>query len=199
MSRTRFPTTDALPSPHKPKRTTIQMKKSVLPAKFYLWLFVATILTFLIHESAHWLMGTALGYTMTFHLNGVAATTAMQPAHKALVDAAGPLVTVLQGVVAFMLVMRSRQIVAYAFLYIAAFMRLLATAISLMHLNDEARLSQYLGLGTWTLPLLVTAGLVFLVWRASRSLQLTWMDHLLCYLAASASIALVVGFDRLIT
>jgi len=174
------------------------MKKSVLPAKFYLWLFLATILTFLIHESAHWLMGTALGYTMTFHLNGVAATTAMQPAHKALVDAAGPLVTALQGVVAFMLVFRSRQIVAYAFLYVAAFMRLLATAISLVHLNDEARLSQYVGLGTWTLPLLVTAGLVFLTWRASRHMQLTWLDHLWCYITASIAIGAVVGVDRLL-
>lgn len=174
------------------------MKKPVLPKRFYLWLVLATFATFLIHESAHWLMGTALGYTMTFHLNGVVATTAMQPAHKALVDAAGPMITILQAVVAYVLVLRSRQIVAYAFLYIAAFMRLLATAISLIHLNDEARLSQWLGLGTWTLPLLVTAALVFLAWRASCSLRLTWVDQLWCYVTASVAVGVVVGLDRFV-
>lgn len=192
----RFSLKNPLLSPDPKKNHISTMKKPGLPGSFQLWLVFATFATFLIHESAHWLMGTALGYPMRFHLNGVAATIAMSPGHKALVDAAGPLITVVQGIVAFVLVVRSRRIVAYAFLYIAAFMRLLATAISLTHLNDEARLSQYLDLGAWTLPLLVTTGLVFLAWHASRSLRLRWTDHILCYMTASVAVALVVGVDR---
>jgi hypothetical protein len=165
-------------------------------AKFYFWLFIAGFFTFVLHEAAHWLVGTALGYDMQMRLNAVTAATVVLPNHKAMIDAAGPLVTIFQAVVAFAIVIRYRANTAFVFLYMAAFMRVLATAISFLNPNDEARLSVYLGLGTWTLPLVVSNSLLLLVWSASRRLQLTWKEQLFCYLIASASVSLVVGADR---
>jgi hypothetical protein len=46
-------------------------------------------------------------------------------------------------------------------------MRLLATIISLLNPNDEARISQSLGFGTCTLPLLVTAFLFVLLYKTA--------------------------------
>lgn len=165
-------------------------------AKFYFWLFIAGFFTFILHEAAHWVAGITLGYDMEARLNAVRATTSVLPFHKAVIDAVGPLATILQAVIAFAVAMRCRSNVAFAFVYVATFMRLLATVISLFNPNDEARLSMYFGLGTWTLPIIVSFGLLMLTWRASQRLTLTWKEHVLCYLTASASISLVVGIDR---
>jgi len=167
-------------------------------ARFYFWLFIAGFCTFILHEAAHWAMGSILGYDMEARLNAVRATTAVLPFHQALIDAAGPLATILQAVVAFAIAMRYRSNTAFVFIYMAAFMRLLASGVSIFNLNDEARLSVYFRLGIWTLPALVSSALLILTWRASRHLTLTWKEHLLCYLTASVSISLVVGIDRFV-
>lgn len=167
-----------------------------LGLKFYGWLFAAGFLTFIFHEAAHWVAGVALGYDMEARLNAVRATTSVLPFHKAAIDAAGPFATILQAVIAFAVVMRGRSSTAFAFVYAATFMRLLAAAISVINPNDEARLSLYFGLGKWALPLIVSMALIALVWKSSRYLRLDWKEHLLCYLVASASISIVVGVDR---
>jgi len=49
--------------------------------------------------------------------------------------------------------------------------------MSLFNPNDEARVSQLLGVGTWTLPLSVVGGLLVLVVAASRELRLKFRDQ----------------------
>jgi glucan phosphoethanolaminetransferase (alkaline phosphatase superfamily) len=165
---------------------------------FYAWLLAAGLLSYLLHEAAHWLAGAAFGFSMEFHLNGVKYLSASLPWQRAVMDAAGPLVTIVQALVAYRLAMRTQAPQAYAFLYFAFFMRLVAGLVSVMHPNDEARIGLFLGIGKWTLPLLVAAGLLLLVWKASRRLGLTWKDQALCYVAASLVISLIVGLDRFV-
>ncbi|KQQ88613.1 hypothetical protein [Massilia sp. Leaf139] len=169
-----------------------------LKAPFYLWFVVAFLISYLVHESAHWLMGAAFGIDMEFRLNAVRYLSPMPDWQRALADAAGPLLTIAQGVIAYVLVERRASVKAFAFLYVAAFMRLAAAVVSVIHPNDEARLSLYLGLGKWTLPILVVLGLGALVWKASPRLQLTWKDQLLCYLVASLAVSAIVGADRFV-
>ncbi len=168
-----------------------------LGKSFYLWLLGAGLLTFAAHEAAHWLAGSALGYDMILSPNRVRATVAMAPAHAAVTDAAGPAITLLTALAAFAVVVGRGSRVAFAFLYSAAFMRLLAAVVSVFNPNDEARLSNYLGFGMWTLPVLVAGGLIVLTWLAATRLKLSWKDNLLCYLVASLTVSLVVGIDQL--
>ena len=169
-----------------------------LKARFFPWLILAFLITNLIHESAHWLMGAALGLEMQFGLNAVRYLSPTLPWERALADAAGPAVTIIQGILAYVMVTRSGSLKAFAFLYAAAFMRLVAGLVSIMHPNDEARVGMYLGLGKWTLPVLVAAGLVTLAIKAGKRLQLSWKDQLACYLVASLAVSAIVGLDRLI-
>ena len=76
-------------------------------------------------------------------------------------------------------------------------MRLLATAVSVFNVNDEAEISQLVGLGTWSVPVVVVAGLLVAVIWASRTLRLKFRDHLFCYLVSSAAVSLVVGADAI--
>lgn len=168
-----------------------------LNASYYPWFVFAFLATFLLHESAHWLMGLALGMDVQFRLNAVHYLSPTLPWQRALADAAGPIVTILQAIVAFLLVQRSGPVKAFAFLYVAAFMRFAAGVVTVLHPNDEARIGMFLGVGKWTLPLLVAAGVILLVVKASKRLQLTWKDQLACYVVASLVMSAIVGFDRI--
>ena len=169
-----------------------------LKAPFYLWFVLAFLITNLLHESGHWLMGAALGMELKFGLNGVRYLSPTEPWQRALADGAGPLVTIVQAIIAYVMVKRSASLKAFAFLYAAAFMRMVAGLVSVRHPTDEARLSMYLGLGTWTLPVLVAAGLIVLALRGSKRFKLTWKDHVLCYLVASLAVTAIVGLDRFV-
>ena len=167
-----------------------------LNARFYPWFALAFLVTNFIHEGGHWLMGASFGLDMQFGLNAVRYLSPTTEWQRVLGNAAGPLVTIVQGIVAYVLVRRTASSRAFAFLYAAAFMRLAAGLVSLILPNDEARLSLYFGLGKWTLPVLVAAGLIALAIKGSKRLGLTWKDQALCYLVASLSVAAIIGLDR---
>lgn len=169
-----------------------------LKPAFFLTLVLVFFVTNLLHEGAHWLAGAAFGFDMQFGLNAVRYLSPAEPWQRMVADAAGPLFTIVQGIVAYALVRRSASTTAFAFLYTAAFSRLTAGLVSVLHPNDEARVSLFLGLGKWSLPVLVAGGLVALVVAASRRLGLGWKDQLACYLAASLAISAIVGMDRVI-
>jgi len=175
----------------------VTKSKWIFSRSFYAILFFVGIGTFFIHEFAHWLTGVALGHDMIASPNHVWPRDPMSVRYQGLVSAAGPLVTIAQGIAGFWLVNRGRSLLGFALLYMAFFMRLLATAMSLFNPNDEARVSQLLGVGTWTLPLIVVVGLFILVVAASRKLELTVRDQFFCYLVASVVVSLIVGVDML--
>lgn len=169
--------------------------KSVLTPKFYVVLFFVGIGTFFIHEFAHWIAGVAIGHDMVATPNHVWSRNPMSTFDQTIVSSAGPLITIAQGIMGFWLVKRHRSQVGFALLYMAFFMRLLAAGMSFFNPNDEARISQLLGLGTWTLPLIVVLGLFCLLMSASRNLKLKFRDQFLCYLLASIVVSLIVGAD----
>ena len=176
----------------------IMKNARVFGSRFYLSLFIVGVVTTLAHELGHWAVGKLFGFEMSFRLNGVSALSPVVPFSRAMFDLGGPAVTVIQGVVAYAVLKRTHSHLAFAFLYQAAFMRVVASLISLYFLNDEARLSVYFGMPAWTLPALVSALLVALAWAGSKRIGTTWKDQALCYLVASLTAAAVVGADMVL-
>jgi hypothetical protein len=168
-----------------------------LSLRFYLILFSVGLGSFFVHEFAHWLTGIALGYEMVASPNHVRSIGEMSATHELLVSAAGPIVTIVQGIFGFALLRGRQAQLGFALLYMAFFMRLMAAAVSVYNPNDEARISEQLGLGTFTLPLVVVIFLFTLVFIASRRLGLRFRDQFVCYVIASTVVSLVVGIDYL--
>ncbi|MES2858233.1 MAG: hypothetical protein V4704_03535 [Pseudomonadota bacterium] len=160
-------------------------------------LFLVGIAAFLIHESFHWLAGTLLGYPMQMSLNRAWSSTPFALAHSIVISGAGPLVTYVQAAIGYLLVRSRASLVGFAMVYIAFFMRLVAMAVSVFNLNDEARISRDLGIGTWTLPAIVVGALLMLTVWASRRLKLTWREQVVCYIVASIVVSLFVGADMM--
>ncbi|MDP2764601.1 MAG: hypothetical protein Q8O54_07175, partial [Brevundimonas sp.] len=70
--------------------------------------------------------------------------------------------------------------------------------ISLFNPNDEARISEWLGWGAWTLPLIVTVGLLALLAVGSRRLRVSWKTLALTWVVASVAVSAVIGLDMII-
>jgi hypothetical protein len=171
--------------------------KGRVGATFYGMFAVIAVATFLIHEAAHWLMGAALGYEVSYGINSVIPGSAMTASDHILMSAAGPAVTILIALAAFAVVMRRQSLTAYAILYFALFMRVIAAGVSVFNLNDEARISDMLGWGPWALPAVVILALLTLTIIASRHLRLSWKLNVLAYVVSSLVTAAVVGLDMI--
>jgi hypothetical protein len=171
---------------------------SRLTPRFYLLLFSVGLGTFLVHEFAHWLTGVSLGYEMVASPNHVRSIGEMSATHELLVSAAGPVITIVQAIAGFIILRGQRALFGFALLYMAFFMRLLAAVVSIFNPNDEARISEQLGLGTWTLPAIVVVFLFALVVIGSRRLELRFREQFVCYVTASIVVSLVVGLDALL-
>lgn len=167
---------------------------------FWLCVPVATVVTWGLHELAHFQAGRWLGYEMWMSMNragplegGYASTT-----HRVIVAMAGPFVTYIQALVAFALVRRWHLGGAYPFLFFALFMRLTAFVIGISHPNDEARTSLDLGLPVWALPAVVVALLLLLTIAGSRTLRVGWRTNTVLYLLASLITAAIVFGDPIV-
>lgn len=159
---------------------------------FYGLVFVAGFITFALHEGGHWLAAMLLGHEAYFGLNQAGAREAVGPTDTLIITAAGPAVTLVQGLIAFAVVQTRRSAAAWVFLFWAAFMRFMATVMTLWNPNDEARISDHYGLGVWTLPAIVTLGLFVLLTLGTRRLGFGWKTPVLSWIVASAAISAVV-------
>lgn len=149
--------------------------------------------TWLLHEGTHWAAGTALGYDMALTLNTGYAVNGLydNDRHYQLISAAGPLVTLLEALVVFIFMRRRKKYLLYPFLVTCFYMRLLAGLLSFVNPNDEARISEALGIGRFTLPVLMTALLLVLVYKTSRRYRFRTRFN-------ATTIALVILFSSII-
>ncbi len=93
--------------------------------------------------------------------------------HQQFISAAGPIITLVQAFIAFLALKKAWNKFAYLFLLVPLYMRVLAGSMNVVNLNDEGRISSYLGIGTFTLSIVVCGLLVFKVFLISKKYRLT--------------------------
>ncbi|NQV72832.1 hypothetical protein HQ496_06900 [bacterium] len=166
-----------------------------------LWFIPAAIVTWGVHEFAHWAMGEMLGYDMWISFNQAGLDHGQYRAtiHEILVSLAGPAVTWVQAIVAYVLLRRSKKVWLYPFLFLTLWMRAVAMGISFISLpNDEASSSLLMGLPMFLLPLLSVLGLLFITYLGSRALNIGWKGNALSYLMASLVTTAIVFADKMV-
>jgi hypothetical protein len=147
-----------------------QMKTLNQNLQYILAAALAVFLSSLFHELAHWVTGELLGNRMAMNLNAAFPVSGdyMQPWHAHIVTAAGPIFTVLQGFVVYLLMQKYKNKFLYLFLLTPLIMRTLALFMNFLTPNDEGRISLALGLGLLTVPIVVCLILFLLTWKVSR-------------------------------
>lgn len=178
---------------------TTQVKSKYL--QLALWFFPAAILTWGIHEGAHWAMGELLGYDMwmTFNEAGPVSGSYNSDMHNILIALAGPLVTIVQAIIAWFIIARSKNLIAYVFVFLAFYMRAVAMGISFTSKpNDEATASLLMGLPMWVLPAIIVTFLFMLTYASSKKLKAGWKINVLAYIMASVVATLVIFLNGVI-
>ena len=130
----------------------------------------AVLLTWILHELAHWTVGEYLGYKMVLTLNSVYPLSGQysKDIDYQIISAAGPIFTLCEAFLVFILMIRRTRILLYPFMFACFYMRLFAAVISFRHANDEARISTAIGIGKFTLPFIVTSVLFALIFKISN-------------------------------
>ena len=156
------------------------------------------LITWLIHELAHWAASELLGYDSIMRLNATGFINGKEvtEGHHQIVSAAGPIITILQGIIAFLVLKKHWSKTAYLFLFTAFYMRFLAGVLNYIQPNDEGRISLYFGIGLYTLSILVSGFLFFLVYQISKKYQLTKKFHLITYIIITILTSIVILTDQ---
>lgn len=157
------------------------MTDKKITLRYSMVILVAVTVTWIVHEFAHWLTGELLGYQTIMRLNGTSAIEPQNPTawHKIIISVSGPVVTLLQGSVVFIyLISRKWNKYLYPFLFTAFYMRSLAGLMNFINLNDEGRISAFLKIGTFTLPIIMSGLLFLMVYSVSENHNLKWKFQL---------------------
>lgn len=177
------------------------MSKTNITFKYVLTTFAAVLFTWLLHEFAHWCTAEALGHTsfMSLNVTSFASPEQVTAWHHTLISAAGPVISVLQAVVVFLFLKYNRwNGYLYPLLFTAFYMRLLAGGMNYVNLNDEGRISQFLGLGTYTIPVLVSAFLLYLLYHITQQYSLCWKFQVTTLLLIIVFSSILILFDQFI-
>ena len=132
---------------------------------------MAVVLTWTLHEFAHWGVGELLGNEMVMTLNACYPKSGLyaQPWHASLISAAGPMATLIQAIVFYFLLRGRADNSLFPFLLSCVYMRVVAGIMNFINLNDEGRISKDLGLGTFALPIIISAILFYLTYDVVKT------------------------------
>ncbi|WP_339698481.1 hypothetical protein [uncultured Marixanthomonas sp.] len=175
------------------------MSDTKINFKYVLATLAAVLFTWLLHEFAHWGTAEALGYTAFMSLNGTsfADYKNITPWQHTIISAAGPIITLLQAVVVFLFLKYNRwNLYLYPLLFTAFYMRLLAGGMNFINPNDEGRISQFLGLGTYTIPVLVSTFLLYLLYYITKQYSLSWRFQAITLLWVMVFSAILILLDQ---
>jgi len=139
-----------------------------------LLLLVAAFAHNLFHEFGHWLVGTLLGNPMSMSLNFAWPTSGqyLEEWHSPAVSLGGPGFSILMALAALIVIKRYRTVYVYPFLFFPLFSRAFSLLFGGFAKQDEASISAELGLGKYTVAIVVCSVLLGLVWRGSKRLKL---------------------------
>ncbi|MFD0862139.1 hypothetical protein ACFQ1M_07955 [Sungkyunkwania multivorans] len=167
--------------------------------KYILAVMMAVIVTWLLHEFAHWLVSELLGYESIMRINSVSRMEGQDPIgiHDMYIAAAGPLVTIIQAfIVYYILRANNWNKYLYPLLFIPFYMRLMAGFMNFIKHNDEGRISTFFELGTFTIPILVIALLFLLVYGVSKKYKLHWKFQLATTIFVMISSSILILADQ---
>lgn len=144
--------------------------KLEITKKYILVFGLAVLLSWILHEFAHWTMGEYLGYTMGMTLNSSYPVNGsfLKDSHYQMVSAAGPVFTLLEAILMYVLMVQRTRLLLYPFLFTCFYMRFFAMLISFRKPNDEARISIAMGFGKFTLPLIMATVLFLIIYKVNK-------------------------------
>jgi hypothetical protein len=172
-----------------------------LSLKFMLLFIPVAYASYLFHEFGHWVIGEVLGNNMVYSLNNVTPQSGnyIDASHEVYSSIGGPAFTILLSLVFLLIIEKHKNIYAYSVVFFQMFIRFFALVFGGFELQDEARISAIIGLGTFTVAIIVLLILFLIVLRASRLLRINLKKNSYFFTMSTLCNLLVIGTYRMIS
>jgi hypothetical protein len=142
--------------------------------RLYLLFIPVAFASYLFHEFGHWIIGEVLGNDMIYTLNYVWPKDGnyLDRSHDLYVSIGGPAFTIILSIFSLLVIEKFASIYVYPILFFQFVMRFFSLVFGGFAGQDEARISTILGIGTYTVGIIVLLILFLLVFRASFKLKI---------------------------
>ena len=157
-------------------------------------------LTYLFHEFGHWIVGECLGNEMILRLNNADPKNGyyIDPTHNLYVSIGGPSFTIIQAIIFWTIIEKTKSIYVYPFIFLAAFLRFFSIAFGGFSKQDEARISSLLNINSYMVAIIVLLVLFMIVGRSSYKVNLKLKAIGYYTILSTLSILLVIFVDELL-
>jgi hypothetical protein len=147
------------------KKTLFRLYLLFIPIAFFSYLF---------HEFGHWIIGEVLGNKMIYSLNFVWPEEGhyLYESHNLYVSIGGPAFTILLAIVSLLILEKYATIYVFPVLFFQMVCRFFSLVFGGFSKQDEARISSIMGLGTYTVGIIVLILLLLIVIKASYKLKI---------------------------
>jgi len=176
------------------------MQNTQLSLKYLISIVIAVFFTWILHEFTHWITYQILGYEALMRLNKVSLINeSPTTAHAMIASASGPIITLFQAVIVYIFLKYKRwSIYLYPLLLTAFYMRFLAGLFNYINPNDEGRISEYLGIGLYSLSIIVSSFLFYLVYDISKKNKLPVKFQIISVITVMAVSSILILLDQTI-
>lgn len=181
------------------KTISKDLQESRIDWKIMLLFLPVAFFTYLFHEFGHWIVGVSLGNQMVMSLNN---STTMSGSYLGVNDnlfisIGGPLFTILQAIMALVLIKRFKTIYALPFLFFAGFCRIFSDIFGGFNLQDESRIATMLDAGRYTVAIIVILILLLAILRGFLLLKINLKGAGYYTVISTLAILIVISFDKL--
>ncbi len=162
----------------------------------FLLLFIpVAYASYLFHEFGHWIVGEILGNRMVFSLNFVWPSDGhfIQSSHELYSSIGGPAFSILQALLALIVIEKFRALYAYPFAFFPMYSRFFSDLLGGFGKQDEAKISTLMGIWTYLAAIIVLAVLLSIVLRCSYKLGLSIKNNGYVLVASTICQLLVIG------
>lgn len=163
--------------------------------KFFLLFIPVAYGSYLFHEFGHWIVGEILGNDMVYSLNYVWPKdgTYVHPSHDLYVSMGGPAFSILQSIIALLIIEIYKATYAYPFAFFPWFNRFFSLVFGGFSKQDEARIAVLTNTGSYVVAILVLVILISIVIRCSFKLGIKPKTNAYILTASTACQVLVIG------
>ncbi len=166
--------------------------------KYILLLFIAVLLSCFFHEFIHWLTGELLGNKMSMSFNGASPISGKykEEWHANIITISAPIFTVIQAIVFYFVLQKNKNIYLYPFLFFPFVYRFFAGLANMLGPNDEGRFGMSFGLGLYTVSILFSSFLFFLIFKYSVKNKIGLKFNLVTFFLCAISLLFIVFMDQ---
>ena len=172
-----------------------------LSLKLILLFIPVAYTSYLFHEFGHWMVGEVLGNKMAYSLNNVWPQNGyyLGANQDLYVSMGGPAFTILLSLLFLLIIERYKTIYAYPVVLFQFVLRFLSLVVGGFAKQDEAIISAILGLGTYTVAIIVLLILFLMVMIASYLLRVDLKKNSYLFTVSTLCDLLVIGSSKLMS